>query len=170
MAAKKYLKRDSGTGRVSEQQGTITGGSGAQDGDLVSLDSTGRLDPTVMPVGFGADTFAGTAGEALTAGDFVAINGSGAVVRASATSGGFDAVGFVLASSSNGAACTLYFEGRNTALTGLTPGSRYYLSASTPGGATLTPVTGAGNRHQLLGNAITATSLSFEGDDAITLA
>lgn len=168
--ADKYLSRDSATGRVKEVEGTVTGGTAGQAGDLVALDGSGRIDPTTMPVGIGADTHAGTAGESLTAGDFVAIDVDGDVVRASAASGGKDAVGFVLDSAATAAPVTVYMEGRNTDLTGLTPGSRYYLSDTTPGGVTNTPVAGAGKRHQFLGTAITATSIAFEADDSITLA
>lgn len=168
--ADKYLSRDATTGRLSEVQGTVAGGTSGQSGDLVALDASGRLDPTIMPVGVGGDTLAGTAGEGLTAGDFCAINSSGAVVRASAASGGRDAIGFVLTSVASGAEVVLYMEGRNIQLTGLTPGTRYYLSDSTPGGVTATPVTGAGKRHQLLGTAVTSTSIAFEAEDGITLA
>lgn len=168
--ADKYLSRDAATGRTREVEGTVAGGSAGQAGDLVALDGSGRLDATVMPVGIGADTHAGTAGEALTAGDFVAIDVDGDVIRASAASGGKDAVGFVLDSAVSGSAVTVYMEGRNVDLTGLTPGARYYLSDTTPGGVTNTPVVGAGKRHQFLGTAITATSIAFEADDSITLA
>lgn len=165
-----YLKRDSTTGRVAEQTATVTGGTVGQAGKIVGLDSSGRLDPTIMPVGVVADTYSGTAGEALVAGDLVYINASGNVVRASAASGGNDAMGFVLTNVNNAASALVYLEGRNTALSSLTVGSRYYLSDSTPGGITDTPVTGSGKRHQYVGKAITTTSLSFEADDGILLA
>lgn len=165
----KYLSRDESTGRVAEKSGIVTGGTAGQAGELVQTDASGRLDQSVMPVGIGADTHAGTAGEAVTAGDFVAIDASGDVVRASAASGGKDAIGFVLDNAASGGAITVYMEGRNTDLTGLTPGARYYLSDVTPGGVTQVPVTGAGKRHQFLGTAITASSIAFEADDSITL-
>lgn len=167
MAASKYLARVSG--RIAEVVATVTGGTAGQGGAIVALDDTGHLDTSIMPVGIGADTYAGTASGALTAGDFVAITAAG-VVRASATSGGNQADGFVLAASTDGTACTVYFEGRNTSLTDLTVGARYYLSDSTPGGLTTAPVSGTGKLHQYLGKAITTTSLAFEGDDAVLLA
>ena len=167
--ADKYLSRNPTTGRTTEVEGTVVGGDPGRAGELLALDNSGRIDQSVMPVGIGADTYTGTAGEALTAGDFATVNGAGAIIRASAASGGADATGFVLANSANGAAATLYMEGRNTALTSLTPGMRYYLSDTTPGGLTNTPVTGTGKRHQYLGTAISTSSLAFEGDDSITL-
>jgi hypothetical protein len=168
--ADKYLNRDLATGRVAEVEGTVVGGTNAQAGDILALDETGRIDPSVLPVGVGADVTVAPAGEALTAGDFVYIAADGSVNLAIADVGGFDAIGFVLDSVAAAAAATVYFEGRNTSLSGLTVGSRYYLSDVTPGGVTLTPVDGAGKRHQFLGKAITATSISFEADDGILLA
>ena len=163
----RYLARIAG--RVQQVYATVTGGTTDQAGEIVALDSTGRLDQSLMPVGIGADTYIGTASGALTAGDFVAVTAAG-VVRASAAVSGNQADGFVVAASLDGEAAVVYFEGRNTALTGLTVGARYYLSDTTPGGLTTTPVDGTGKLHQYLGKAITTTSLAFEGDDAILLA
>lgn len=165
-----YLKRDSATGRVAEVIATVTGGTVSEAGDILALDSTGRVSATVMPVGVAADTYTGNTAEALTAGDSVYINSAGTVAKASAASGGFDAMGFVLSTYISGASALVYLEGRNTALASLTIGARYYLSDSVPGGLTDIPVTGAGKRHQYIGNAVTATSLSFEPDDGIVLA
>ena len=167
MPANKYLARV--TGRITEVVAAVVGGTAGQAGQLVALDDTGRLDATIMPVGIAADVYSGVASGALSAGDFVAVSATG-VVRASAASTGVQADGFVLVASTNGASAFVYFEGTNTSLTGLTVGTRYYLSDATPGGLTATPASGAGKFHQYLGKAITTTSLSFEGDDAIVLA
>lgn len=165
-----YIRRNPTTGKKEEVIATVTGGTVGEAGDIVALDGTGRLSTTIMPVGVAADSYSGNAAEALTAGDFVYVNASGEVAKASANSGGYDADGFVLSSFTLGASAVVYLEGRNTARSGLTVGSRYYLSDSTPGGITDTPVTGAGKRHQFIGKAITATTISFEADDSITLA
>jgi hypothetical protein len=165
----KPLQRDSTTGVVSELQ-PITTSAGAGDATkLAQLDGTGRWDPSLMPVGITADTFTSTASGALTAGDAVYLTSASLIARASAAVAGNGAIGFVLAASTNGAAATIYFEGRNTAVSGLTPGARYYLSDTTPGGLTATPVSGSGKLHQYLGNAITATSLTWEPTDPILL-
>lgn len=150
--------------------GTVTGGTVAENGKIVALDTTGRLDASLMPVGIGADTASLTAFETLSAGAFVYVRPDGTVANASANNGGNAAVGFVLSAVDTGNIALVYFEGRNTALTGLTPGGRVYLSDTTSGGVTQTPVVGAGKKHQYLGNAISATSLSFEGDDYVVLA
>lgn len=91
-----------------------TSSAGAGDsGKVVALDGAGRIDSTMMPVGIGADTASITASEALAAGDLVNIwNSTGAKARkADATVAGKEAHGFVLASVSNGASATVYFEG-----------------------------------------------------------
>lgn len=167
--ANKYLSRNPSTGRVTEVEGSVTGGTGGDAGEIVALDGSGRIDTSMMPVGVVADTYAGTAGEALAAGDLVFIDATPEVKKASAGVAGADAVGFVLAASLNGASCLVYFEGRNTGVAGLTPGTRYYLS-ETGGGVTAAPVVGTGKRHQYVGTAVTATSLTFEPGESIVLA
>lgn len=160
----------SAAGIETEIEGTVTGGTAAQTGKIVALDAAGKLDTSLMPVGIGADVFATTAGEALNAGDFVYITSTGTARKASAASGGNPAVGFVLAAAANAAACTVYFEGSNTGLTGLTVGARYYLSDTAAGGVTATAVAGTGKLHQYLGRAYSATAITTEVSDHIVRA
>jgi len=158
-------------GIEQEVAGTVSGGTAGQAGQIPALDTSGRLDPTLMPVGVVADTYSGTAFESLSAANpFVYVRSDGQVANASATSGGNPTIGFVLANFSAAATALVYFEGRVTGLSGLTVGSRYYLSDSTPGGLTLTPVSGTGKLHQYLGRAVSATTLTFEADDHIVRA
>lgn len=169
--SQKFLMRDEASGAVTEKHSSDVGGDPAQAGQIPALDAGGRLALSMMPVGITPDTYVGPAGEALDAGNKVYINAAGEVRRASAAAAGVPCCGFVLDSVAANAQVMVYFEGRNTALTGLVPGSRYYLSDSTPGGVTATPVVAAaGKKHQYLGRAITATALAFEADDAIILA
>lgn len=167
MAAKQFLRLVSGV--VTAITGTIVSAGAANDGDVVVLDAAGRLDASLLPVGIGADTYTSTAAEALSAGAFVYLTGTGTIANASGASGGNAARGFVLVASAATAAATIFFEGRNTALTGLTIGARYYLSDSVAGGLTATPVVGVGKKHQYLGSAVTATSLDSEIDDFVSL-
>lgn len=170
MPADKYLRRDETTGLVTETPATESSAGAANAGDIPALGDDGRLSSTMMPVGVMADTYSGVASEALAAGDFVYIKSDGQVAKASAAVAGVQSDGFVLSAFASAASALVYFEGRNTSRSGLTVGARYYLSDTTPGGITMTPVVGAGKKHQFLGRAITATSLAFEGDDAIILA
>jgi hypothetical protein len=169
MAAKKYLKNNAGV--LTEQPGTVVSSGAANDGDLVALDATGRIDQSMMPVGVAADTAQITASEALAAGDFVNVwNSSGAKVRkADASVSGKEAHGFVLAAVANGAAATVYFEGRNTQVAGQTPGP-VFLSASIPGAAVGAAPSGAGQVVQRLGVAVSATEINFENGQVIVLA
>lgn len=157
-------------GVQTQKRATQTSAGAADAGKLVALDETGRLPQTMMPTGLGADTTSGTASGALSAGDAVYIKSDGTIARATAAAAGVGADGFVLAASADGAAATMYLEGRNTAKTGLTVGARYYLSDATPGGVTATPVSGTGKLHQYIGKAISTTSLAWEADDPIVLA
>lgn len=170
MPARKYLRMNAG--RIAEEAATVTSAGAADEGKIVALDSSGRLDNSVMPVGIGADTAIIQASEALAAGDFVNVHnvsGSARVRKADAAAAGKEAHGFVLASVASGANATVYFEGHNTQVTGRTIGARQYLSASTPGAATETAPSGAGNVVQLLGFAVSATSIATEIEDGIVL-
>lgn len=169
MAAKKYL--DVVAGVLTQVQALVTSAGAGDDGKIVALDATGKLDTSVMPVGIGADTAAITASEALTAGDLVNVwnsAGSFRVRKADATTAGKEAHGFVLAAVSNGATATVYFEGSNTQRSGLTPGP-YWLSI-TAGGITQTPPSTSGNVVQVVGYATSATVLNFQATPPITLA
>jgi hypothetical protein len=159
------------TGIETEVEATVTSGGAANAGDIVALGSDGRLDPSMMPVGVGADAVSLTAGEALNAGDFVyVVPGTQTVRKASAAAGGNPARGFVLTSAANAASVLVYWEGSNTALTGLTIGSRYYLSDTAAGGVTTTPVTGTGKLHQFIGYAYSTSAITTEIADHIVRA
>ena len=69
MPAKKFLRLVAGV--FTEVAATVTSAGAGNDGDLVALDSSGRLDNSVMPVGIGVDTKTIAASEALASGDWV---------------------------------------------------------------------------------------------------
>lgn len=170
MPAKKYLKAQNGF--TAEQAATVVSTGNANGGDVVALDDTGRLDASVLPVGVGADVATIKASEALGAGDFVniyALSGAAAVRKADASITGQEAHGYVLAAVASGAAATIYFDGRNTSVTGQTPGN-VFLSATVPGKATATCPTGSGQLQQRLGIAVAATEINFEAVTPIILA
>lgn len=157
-------------GQVTEVPGTVTSAGAANAGQYPVLNPQGMLDPSMMPPGFSTDQYTSTAGGALTAGDLVYITSAGLISRASAAVGGVESFGFVTASSTTGAAATAsLIQGRNTALSGLTVGARYYLSDTTPGAVTATPVSGAGKTSQFVGYAISASILGYQFEDGIVL-
>ena len=168
MAAKKFLRLVNGV--LTEIFGVQTSAGAGNAGDLVSLDDSGRIDVTMMPVGIGADTASIEASEALAAGDFVNIwNSSGAKVRlADATVAGKEAHGFVLAAVANGANATVYFEGTNTQVTGQTPGNAYL--QTTAGKSGHTAPSASGNVVQQIGVAVSATAVNFERNAPVVLA
>lgn len=146
----------------------------AQTGNdkVVMTNSSGQLDPSVMPTGIGADTVTLVASETLAAGDLINVwndAGTAKARKADATAEGKEAMGFILAGVASGANASVYLEGRITGLTSKTPGARQYLS-TTPGALTETPPSAAGNVVQYVGQAMGATSVNFEPEDAITVA
>ena len=151
--------------------GTDNPTGSADAGKTLLLDASGRISSTAMPVGMGADTASITASEALAAGDLVNIwsdGGAFKVRKADAGAAGKEAHGFVLAAVSAGAAATVYFEGTNTQMTGLTPGA-LFLSA-TAGKAQASAPTGAGQVVQRVGFAVSATALNFQASQPVVLA
>ena len=168
MAAKKFLRLVNGV--LTEIFGVQTSAGAGNAGDLVSLDDTGRIDNSMMPVGIGADTSTITASETLAAGDWVNVwDGSGAKVRkADATTAGKEAHGFVMSAVTSGNPATVYFEGTNTQVTGQTPGPVYLQTTAGAGGTTIPSA--SGNVVQQIGVAVSATAVNFERGAPVTLA
>lgn len=168
MAAKKFLRLINGV--LTEIFGVQTSAGAGNAGDLVSLDDSGRIDNSMMPVGIGADTSAISASETLAAGDWVNVwNNSGAKVRkADATTAGKEAHGFVLSAVTSGNPATVYFEGTNTQVTGQTPGPVYLQTTAGAGGSTIPSA--SGNVVQQIGVAVSATAVNFERNMPVVLA
>lgn len=168
MPGQKFLQHN-GSGGMAEVVATQVGGAPNAD-KIPSLDGSGRLDVSMMPSGIGADTAVIQASENLAAGDIVNVHNSGGarVRKADATSAGKEADGFVLAGVTSGANATVYFEGNNGQVTGLTPGPVYL--STTPGLATNTPPSASGNVVQRVGLATAAANVNFEKSPPVTLA
>jgi hypothetical protein len=157
MAVHKVIQVAS-NGTQSEYAGKSTSAGAGDSGEFIIADGSGKIDISYLPNGVGADAITATAGEALSAGDFVYISSGGTVLKADATTFAKRAMGYVLASVSNAGTATVYFDESNSALSGLTIGSNYFLSA-TAGAATTTAPTTSGQYVQALGVATSATSL-----------
>ena len=162
-----FLNLEAGKKKRNDALEVSTGAS--DGGKIVKTDSTGRFDPSLMPVGIGADTQEIVSFEDLVAGDFVNIFDDGGTpsVRKADASNGRDANGFVLTGVTAPALATVYFEGTNTQLSAMTPAARQYLGTS--GAVTGTPNTTTGQLHQYLGKASSATELNIELADCILL-
>lgn len=156
----KFLKVGA-TGFPTEEVAVSTSAGAGDAGKVPELDGSGKLSSTMMPAGFGSDSTTATAAETIAAGDLVYLNGSGAILKADANAVAKAAVGFCNAGIASAASGTINFEGTITGLSGLTPGAAYFLSATVPGGITLTVPTGAADIVQHIGYATSATTLSF---------
>jgi len=165
----KYIALNSGA--LAEKAAIDTSAGGADSGKIPALDGAGRLDSSMMPVGIGADTATIEASETLAAGDVVNIHdATGRKVRKADASNGREVQGFVLSAVTSGQNATVHFEGTITGLSALTIGTKQYLSAATAGATSETPPSAAGEIVQRAGVAISATEISFEPGDPVTLA
>lgn len=155
-------------GRETMVEATVVSTGAGEAGDIVALNSSGKLDITVLPAGVGPLVITGTAAENLTAGDFININSSGAIRLADA-SNDRPAHGFVKDSFATSATATVYLRtGINDDLSGMTPGARQYLDSA--GNRTETvPVTPGSVIHQFLGIAKSATEMVVDIEDEIVL-
>lgn len=169
MATSTYINLNSaGTGLTQVTPATVGGSSSA--GQIPALNSAGQIDSTMMPSGTGIDSVAVTASVAISAGNFVNLdNNSGALsMQLADCSTGLQADGYVLAAVAASASGTVYLNDQNTALTGMTPGTTYYLS--TAGGISTTPPTTSGYINQVVGKSLSATALQFRTSQPVTLA
>lgn len=148
----------------------ISSSAGSADANkIVATGSNGRLDMSMMPVGVGAAVQTIVASEALAAGDLVNIwNNAGARnVRKADASNARPAHGFVLTAVTSGQNATVYQQGENSSLSGLTPGALQFLGNS--GAITTTAPTAANSIVQEVGYALSTTAILFEYDGYTSL-
>ena len=158
-------------GKLAQKEATVVSTGVAEAGDIVALDSSGKLDPSVLPTGVGLDVLVLPATEDIGAGDYVNIydNGGTPSIRLASNDNGRDAHGFLKDAVTTGNNGTVYFEGGNDDLSGLTVGARYYLG--TAGNVTaIPPVAPGATISQFLGIAVNATTINTDIDDCILLA
>ncbi|MFP4528514.1 MAG: hypothetical protein ACLFQX_08195 [Candidatus Kapaibacterium sp.] len=167
MALNEYLEPSSSG--FPKRRVAISTSSGAADASKIpATNSEGKIDETFFPAGIGSDSISMTASESLSAGDFVNVfndSGTPKVRKADGSQYAKRAVGFVKQSASIGSPVTVYFEGTNDSVSGLSTGEEYFLSVATPGEA-VTPHNASSANHivQLIGRAISTTAISFEPD------
>lgn len=163
----KFLQLSNGKKALREAKDTSAGAGDA--GEIVALDSEGKIDPSMLR---DIDNLVMPASEGLSAGDYINIWDDAGTVKArkADNSNGRDAHGYVKDTVIAAANVTVFFEGANTNLSGLTAGDRVYLGVTgdviqTP----LDPVSDAGKIHQYLGIAVSATSVNVDIEDCIGL-
>lgn len=156
--------------RIKQLFGIQTSAGAADAGKIPALDSTGRFDTSMLPVGIGANTITSTASEALAAGAFVNffLNGAAWGVRNADSGNNRRADGYVTTAVASAGTATVYpLGGDNANLSGLTIGTEYFLGAA--GATTATPPTASGTTWQNLGIAKSATELITQQHEAVLL-
>lgn len=162
-------------GKTKQLFGLAVSTGAADAGKLVSTGSDGKLDASLMPVGIGANTIIATASEAIGAGKFVNFHSNEGYlgVRLADNSNGRYADGYVKDAVVNAAPATVYpLDTTNSALTGLTPGARYWLGTAggvIPAALDSTDTANTGKVCQELGVAKSATELVTDDLGYITL-
>lgn len=168
MAGNKYLKLSGG--ELAEQAALQTSSGAGDAGKIVALDSTGRIDQSMLPVGEGVATAIIQASENISAGAYVNLHSSGGDrVRNADTSNGRRADGYVLETVTSGNTVRVYFEGTNTQLSGFGFADTLYLSDTNPGAATTNIPTAAGHIVQRLGRTVSSTESPLLLGPVITL-
>ena len=161
------------SGKIKAAVLSIQTTAGATDADkLIATGADGKLDSSFLPPGIGAATVSATASEALSAGVFVDLynDGAGLKVRNADAATHKAADGFVLSAVASAGVATVYPLGElNNQCTGLTPGSDYFLSTSTPGGVQTTAPSTTGQLYQRVGTAVSATELLTASDVAVEI-
>lgn len=141
---------NSNPGFLVSYNGSLYMWDGSAWNDLGVADSTNQVTNTY------------TADEALAARDALYISAADNVSKASASAAGTSqVVGFAKASAADTAPVEVVSEGVLTGFSGLTPGARYYLSA-TAGLITATIPVGSGNTIVQAGYAKSATALHIQ--------
>lgn len=169
MAVQKFLQHD-GTGGLEEVEATQTGGT-ASSGKIVALDVNGRITENMLPTGTGPEIGTIKTSEDLSAGDFVNVynTADGPTVRkADATSVAKAAHGFVKEAFARHADATVFMDGNNDVLTGVTGGTVYLSTVA--GRSTATAPSGSGQIVQVLGVGTSATTVCFSATNPIVLA
>lgn len=141
---------------------SVSAGAGSA-GKTVILNASGQIDLTMMPTGVGPDSATVTASEALASGDLVNVYNNASTANARKADGsttGKEASGFVLAAVANAGAATVYFNGNNNQVTGLTPGMQFL--GATAGKSVAAALTTSGQTSQMVGYATSATNLNFQ--------
>lgn len=171
MAAQGFLAVVSG--KIKQVFGIQSSAGAGDAGKIIATDAGGKLDPSFLPTGVGANTVPATASEALSAGDFVNLwwDGSTFSARKADNSNGRPAHGYVKAAVASAAVGTVYrLNTTNDARSGLTPGSEYWLG--TAGGVIAAPLnetTDTGKVMQFLGIAKSPTELVTVEEPPVTL-
>lgn len=164
MAIQKVIALDA-AGLPAEITPNIVSAGAADSGKIPALNAAGVIDLTMMPAGIGPDQTAVLASEVVAAGAIVNVyNNAGVSTQRNADNTGASRAKSATGWSPNGTASAavgaVQYNGIIPGLVGLTIGAPYFLGVA--GAITaVPPAAGAGATCQLIGYALTATSLQF---------
>lgn len=141
----------------------------ASAGKTVLLGADGKISPTMINTS-NSNSKVMTASETLVAGNWINLHdvaGQARVRKADAATGK-ECMGYVLEGVAAGGTVTVYFEGENTAVTGMVAGPVYL--SSTPGAGQAASPTGAGVISQVVGVATGPNSVNYQSGPVIVQA
>lgn len=167
----KYLTRENGVQKLAS--GTATGGVPEAEGKAVALGANGLIHPSMFPINaLHATTIVVEASEAISESDYINLFDDAGVHKVRKADGSQErpAHGYVSEGVALGSNATVHLSGMNKGV-GLTVGTRYFLSSTTPGSVLPVPTEAAGNIIQFLGVAVpmnaTEIGIQFEYDDYV---
>lgn len=152
-------------GHIQRVFAIVTSAGAADAGKIIAADAGGKLHPSFLPSGIGANQAVAPASEDLSAGNYVNLHDDAGTlkIRKADNSNGRPAWGYVESAVTSGADATAKrLNTINSNHSGLTPGIDYWLGVA--GGVIATPldatdVATAGKVCQYLGKAKSATEL-----------
>lgn len=166
----KYLKIGS-IGRTVEEATVVIGGAESAN-KVPELDASGVFDASMMPSGIGSDTSVVSASENLAQNDLVNIWNSSSTIKARKADAGtnkYEVHGYVKAAVTSGNNATVYRDGDCSGTFVAADAGKLVFASDTAGGHTLTPVTGSGKLHQVVGHVVSLTAFDFEVEPPIEL-
>lgn len=170
MAGRKFLTRDSSTGKTTEVAGLqATAGAGSA-GEIVALDAAGLIPVAMMPSGIGAEQVTVTWAENVSANDLINVYLDTATWKGRKADGGtnkYPAHAFAVASGTAAGTGLVQYEGLIAGATSVLTG-KLYLSTTAPGGWQQTIPAGPG-LHQVVGLANSGTSWYFQPQEEIVI-
>lgn len=139
---------------------------------IVSTGDDGKIAGTLLPDIGGTPTESIITSENLAAGDFINIfdNAGVRTIRKADASNNRLAMGFVLNAVTSGNNASVYASGINNQLTGIIPGTRYFLSATNAGTVTTTSPSAINQISQMVGYGFSTTAISFSVTNIIMIA
>ena len=159
--ADKYLTLVGDDGQLTEVEATVVSTGVGSAGDIIALDAEGKLDSSIV-AGEASGSVPLVSDSNLLAGAFVHVydnSGTPTITAADADTGKV-AHGFLREDVNIGEETTLFTQGINIFVTGLTPGLTYFIGNA--GAVSLTPPSIAGSVVQIIGKAVAADKVIFD--------